>query len=86
MADIIPPNPSVKVTSEGKMLQRFWSWTQFITRAVNFLNMAEGAGSPDGVLSSAANKFYRDTAGAALYWKSVNDIAGDTTLGWVLVV
>jgi hypothetical protein len=86
MSDIQPPSPVENITVEGGMIQRFRDWTQLITRAVNFLMMAEGSGSPETVLSSDANKFYRDTAGPNLYWKSVDDVAGDATKGWLLVI
>ena len=86
MADITAPSTTEKATNDGFMVQRFRDWTQFVTRLVNFLNTVEGTGSPDGVLESNANKFYRDTAAAQLYWKSVDDIAGDKSLGWKLIV
>jgi hypothetical protein len=74
------------VSANGSMLQRFRDWTQLITRAVNFLLMAEGTGSPEGVLVANANKFYRDSAAGSLYWKSVDDIAGNASTGWKLVI
>lgn len=86
MVDIIPPSPvEAAVTDSGSMFQRFRDWTQAMTRAVNLSTVASGTGSPEGVLSSEKNKFYNDTAGSALYWKSVDDVAGDTTLGWLLI-
>ena len=87
MADIQPPSPIEPIVNERlSMLQRFRDWTQAVSRVINFLQMAEGTGSPEGVLASDANKFYRDTAGPSLYWKSVDDVAGDASQGWVLVV
>jgi hypothetical protein len=86
MADINPPSPLEAITTEGKMIQRFRTWTQNVTRLINFLNMAEGTGTPEASLVATANKFYRDTAAGSLYWKSVDDVAGDTSLGWKLVV
>ena len=74
------------VDTSGGMLTRFRDWTQAVTRAVNFFTMAEGSGSPETVLSATKNKFYNDTTGNNLYWKSVDDIAADTTKGWLLVV
>ena len=87
MAEIIPPSPLESITTEnGSMFQRFWTWTDRVTRAVNFTIQAVGSGNPEGVLSASAGKFYRDSAGPFLYWKSVDDVAGDKTLGWLLVV
>lgn len=86
MTDIVPPKTNLVITKMDKMLQRFRDWTQLITRQVNFGTVIDGSGSPEGVLSSTANRFYRDTSGSNLYWKSVDDVATDTTLGWLLVV
>ena len=87
MADIIPPSPVESVIdAKGGMFQRFRDWTQATTRLINFFTMAEGSGNPENVLSSPKNKFYNDTTGNNLYWKSVDDIAGDDTQGWLLVV
>ena len=87
MTDIVPPSTKLPIVdTSGGMLSRFRDWTQLITRAVNFFTMAEGSGSPETVLAATRNKFYNDTVGNNLYWKSVNDIAGDTTKGWLLVV
>ncbi len=86
MTDIVPPKTNLAISEMGKMLQRFRDWTQLITRQVNFSTEAVGIGSPEGVLEANAGKSYRDTAGPNLYWKSVDDVAGDTTMGWLLVV
>ncbi len=87
MAEIIPPSPVEAIAEDnGTMFQRFRAWTQIVTKAINFLTMSEGSGSPEGVLSSQRNRFYNDTAGNALYWKSVDDVAGDDTMGWLLIV
>ena len=64
------------------MLQEFMLWTQDITNRVNFNTVAEGSGSPEGVLEALPNKFYRDEDVPNLYWKSTG--SGDT--GWLLVV
>lgn len=87
MADIVPPSPiESAITPTGGMFQRFRDWTQSITRAVNLSTVASGSGSPNGVLEAFTNKLYTDTTGPSLYWKSVDDVAGDKSLGWVLVV
>ena len=86
MADIIPPSPREAISKDnGTMFQRFWTWTTQVTRVLNFLSMAEGSGNPETVVSSARNRFYNDTASGDLYWKSVDDVAGDSTQGWKLI-
>ena len=82
-----PPSPiEAAIKANGSMFQRFMEWTQATTRLINFFTMAEGSGNPENVLASTKNKFYNDTVGNNLYWKSVDDIAGDATRGWLLVV
>lgn len=84
MVDLSPPIPTDAVVSadDGKMIAEFMLWTQDITALANFNAVAEGSGSPEGVLVAEPNKFYRDAAVPNLYWKSTG--SGDT--GWLLVV
>jgi len=52
------------------------------------LTIAEGVGSPEGVLFALVTKQYMDTSGTAgniSYIKRDADIAGDKTKGWILV-
>jgi hypothetical protein len=47
-----------------------------------------GEGSPEGIYEAKSNRFYIDKiggAGACLYVKVVDDIAGERKDGWVLV-
>lgn len=47
-----------------------------------------GNGSPEGVVEAEQTASYMDSSGvsgAILYIKSVSDISGDKSLGWVLV-
>ena len=56
--------------------------------AVNLSTVISGSGSPEGVVEAIATKQYMDTAGTAgaiKYIKRDDDIAGDKTMGWVLV-
>ena len=87
MVDIIPPIPVEAVVDErGGMFQAFMNWTQDITNALNFVTPTSGAGTPEAAISAKTGKFYTDTAVPNLYWKSVDDVAGDKSLGWLLVV
>lgn len=87
MVDIIAPKPiDLIVDDNKKMDQEFMLWTQDVTSQVNFNTIIDGSGSPETVVSAPANKRYRDTAGPNLYWKSVDDVAGDETKGWLLVI
>ncbi len=84
MTDIVPPKTGFPITEGGTMLQRFRDWTQLINRQVNKSTSASGTGSPEGVVVAETGKFYTDTAVPDLYWKSVDDVAGDTSMGWIL--
>jgi len=86
VADISPPIPLDSIVVNDVMLQEFMLWTQDITDRVNFNTVLDGTGTPEAAVSALANKFFRDTAVPNLYWKSVDDVAGDDTLGWLLVV
>ena len=87
MVDIIPPSPvEAAVDDKGTMLQRFMIWTQEMTDAVNFTTPTSGTGTPEAFISATTGKFYTDTVVPNLYWKSVDDVAGDKTKGWLLVV
>ena len=77
------------VTEENStQTQEMREWTQAVTNQLNFLEIAVGTGSPEGVLVAGVNKLYRDSTGSAgsiLYIKNLVDIAGDESKGWILV-
>jgi len=82
---IIPPNNSQRIaSSEGFMQPPFRLWTAEMSR----LDILQGAGSPEGVVSALQKRIYMDTAGTAgsiLYIKRDTDIAGDDSKGWILI-
>lgn len=87
MVDIITPKPlDGVVDTTGKMDQEFMLWTQDVTNQVNFNTIIDGTGTPENSVSANANKQYRDTVVPNLYWKSVDDVGGDKTKGWLLIV
>lgn len=72
------------VQNENQMSTDFLVWT----RGVTDLDIITGTGSPEGAVSALQRKLYMDETGAAgsiLYIKRDADIAGDRTLGWILV-
>lgn len=85
MPNIIPPNASQPiVSSTGNMEQVFRAWTQRVTE----LDLIIGTGSPEGVVDAIQGREYMDdsgTAGAIKYIKRDSSIAGDSTMGWILV-
>ena len=82
---IIPPNQGQPIVDKnGFMSQVFRAWTQGVSR----LEIKDGAGSPEGVVSAPQRTLYMDTAGTAgaiLYIKRDADIGGDAKQGWILV-
>ena len=87
MVDISPPSATEAIVKEdGKMFQSLINWVQDVTNALNFVTPTSGAGTPEGSITAKTGKFYTDTAVPNLYWKSVDDVAGDKTKGWLLAV
>lgn len=72
------------VDEDGMTTQEFVIWLAQVTD----LQIATGAGSPEGVLVALIGKEYMDTAGIAgaiKYIKRDADVAGDKSKGWILV-
>ena len=46
------------------------------------LSFLSGTGSPEGVVSARKLRQYMDDATGQTYIKRVDDVGGDTTLGW----
>lgn len=87
----MPVNPisrSVKaVDTQGRPTQELNMFTEAVAELEKVTLPATGTGNPDGILEAPAGKFYFDTAGAPgsrLYFKQVDDVAGDKSLGWAL--
>ena len=70
------------------MQEVFREWSRLITNEVNNRSLIFGTGSPDGVVEASKGATYQDDTGTASlirYAKQVNDIAGDKSLGWILI-
>jgi len=67
------------VDQDGKPLQVL----QLFAEDVAKLSFLSGTGSPDGVVSARKFREYMDDDTGQKYIKRVDDIGGDTTLGWV---
>ena len=80
-------NKSIEILEEDKpgiMNRRFYEWQ----REVSLLSPLDGVGSPEGVVEANQFREYIDTTGAAgaiKYVKRDADIAGDRTMGWILI-
>lgn len=71
-------NTSV-VDKDGKPLQKL----SIFGEQCNALEILSGVGSPEGVVSAKMKRQYMEETTGQLYIKRVNDIGGDTTMGWV---
>lgn len=56
---------------------------QVFSEQVAALAFLTGSGSPEGVVSARQLRQYMDTDTGDTYIKRVDDVGGDTTLGWV---
>lgn len=68
--------------------QVFRDWVIAITKQANERSLLFGIGSPEDVKEARKGREYMDetgTAGNIKYIKQVNDVAGDTKKGWILV-
>lgn len=67
------------VDAEFKPLQNL----QIFSEQCAAFSWMSGAGSPEGVISARKFRQYMDDITGQTYIKRVDDIGGDTTLGWV---
>ena len=85
MTVIVPPQANRPIIdASGTMTQEMRAFAENIA----LLSILTGSGSPEGVQVAQVGRLYMDTAGTAgniLYIKRDNDIAGDTSQGWILV-
>jgi len=84
-SSIVPPHPAQPIVDPNfEMKQVFRTWAQQVSRAYPII----GDGSPEGVIEAQQGQTYMDllgTTGSVFYIKRDADIAGDRTLGWILV-
>lgn len=84
-----PISRSVKaVDQQGRPTQEFNLFTEACSTVAEITVPAVGTGNPEGNLEARQGKMYFDTAGvpgSRLYFKQVDDVAGDKSLGWALV-
>jgi len=59
-------------------------WMEAVTALLNALDIAEGAGSPEGVLEAEQKKLYFNTSGGAGTWIYIKTTTSGNT-GWVAI-
>lgn len=89
LANIINPEGGRPITeSDLTMHEVFREWTRLMTAQVNGGSLIFGTGTPEGNVEASEGATYQDKAGTASnirYAKRDNDIAGDKSLGWILI-
>ena len=83
---ILPPTATRPILDSAlRMVKSFRTWTILVSREAGTLR---GTGNPNGAVEAFQDQKYFDEAGAPgnnFYYKSVDDVAGDKTQGWVLI-
>ena len=84
---IIPPHRDYPIVDGMGIpsIDQFAPWMEAISALVSFLEIAEGNGTPEGVLLAEKKKLYFNLTGAAgtlVYIKTTN---GDVNTGWVAI-
>jgi len=80
----VPQQFQAIVDDQGNMQRPFQIWVEQMTD----LDIIVGTGSPEGVVEARQTREYMDdagTAGSIKYIKKLDDVAGDKSLGWILV-
>ena len=73
------------VDDDGVTIDQFQGWMNSITQLVNFLEIAEGSGSPEGVVFAKQKKLYFNLTGGAgtrVYIKTTNELINT---GWLAI-
>jgi len=89
MTDLTQLQPSSPILDERLvMTQQTRLFFTNLLKVIDEQAIIYGDGSPEGVVSAAKGKTYQDNNGIASairYAKSVDDVAGDDTQGWILI-
>ena len=76
------------VDTDLTMHEVYREWVRLITNEVNGRSLIFGNGSPEGVVESSKGREYMNEDGITgniKYIKKFSDIAGDKSLGWILI-
>jgi hypothetical protein len=82
---IIPPHRDYPIVDANSVatIDAMRPWMEAISEMVNFLEIAEGAGSPEGVVFAAQKKLYFNTTGAAGTFIYIKTTDATVNTGWV---
>ena len=86
---LLAPVNAFPIVNDDKLMEvQFMLFINDVVAIVNHNSIIIGTGSPEGSVEAIQGREYMDdagTAGAIKYIKRDNDIAGDTTKGWILI-
>lgn len=73
------------VDKDGATIDQYQGWINSVTQLLNFLEIAEGNGSPEGVVTAKKKKLYFNLTGGAgttVYIKTTNELVNT---GWLAI-
>lgn len=75
------PNRDDPIADSNNVAMRiFFGWMQAVSEAIDAVTPIDGTGSPEGLVKAAQKRYYFDTVGQDLYFKTT-DISLNT--GWI---
>lgn len=84
---ITPPHRDSPIVDAAGVstITEMYPWITAVTELINFLDMAEGNGSPNGVLKAEKKKLYFNNSGSAgtLVYIKTTDSSSNT--GWIAI-
>lgn len=82
---ITPPHRDFPIVDSSGVptIDRMAPWMDEICNLVNFLEIAEGSGSPEGVIFAEKKKLYFNNAGASGTLVYIKTTDGTVNTGWV---
>lgn len=84
---IIPPHRDYPIIDASGVptIDLMAPWMEAISNLVNFLEIAEGIGSPESVVFAERKKLYFNTTGAAGTLVYIKSTDGTLSTGWVAI-
>lgn len=84
---INPPHRDYPIVDSAGLqtIDQMQPWVLAITNLVNFLEIAEGDGSPEGVLLADKKKIYFNNTGSAGTLVYIKTTASNVNTGWVAI-
>jgi hypothetical protein len=77
------PNRDDPIADSNNIAMRiFFGWMQTVSEAVDAVTPTDGIGSPEGVVFAKQKRYYFDTVGEDLYFKTTNETLNT---GWIQI-